>query len=246
VKLQILQGTESGVQKSDYSEAILQNELGIKNYFTFKDLEECIHALKEDSIDIVLGNQEVTNYLLVKLQMSNDISPHIINLYPIDLAFGVSKTRPELIPFINEQIKKLKKSGLYEQAFQKHFYRHSENFRTNQQRMFMSLCIFLLFVIITTAMSSNAIIRQLRKMVDKATSNLKKEHELLRITLLSITDGVMAVNSQGRVTFINHAAEQLTGFIEKECIDKPLDEVLNIIDTDRGMQYEVPVKEVLD
>lgn len=239
-------GYRIGVQKSDYSETILQNDLGIKDYLTFKDLEACLLALKEGRIDIILGNQEVTNFLLVKLQLSKDISPHIINLYPIDLAFGISKARPELVPFINEQIKKLQRSGLYEQVFQKHFYRHSEYYRSNQQRMVLYLGLFLLFIIISTVFFSNTIIKQLRKMVDKATSSLKKEHELLRITLLSITDGVVAVNSQGRITFMNHAAEKLTGFLEKDSIDKPLEEVLNIIDTDSGMRYEVPVKEVLE
>ncbi|MHB1392323.1 MAG: PAS domain-containing protein [Clostridia bacterium] len=35
---------------------------------------------------------------------------------------------------------------------------------------------------------------------------------------MSITDGVVAVNAQGRVTFMNHVAEQLAGFLEKESL----------------------------
>lgn len=235
-----------GVQKSDYSETILKNELGMNSYFTFNDLEECIKAIEEDKIDIVFGNREVTNYLLVKHQLSNKIAPLIINIYPRDLAFGVSKARPELIAFMNEQIDILQKSGLYDQAFQKYFYRHSEYYTANQRKMVVYLVLFLAFIILTGVISANVIIKQLRRMVDKSTSNLKEEHELLRTTLLSITDGVIAVNKHGRVTFMNHVAEQLTGFMEKDSINKPLDEVLNIIDTDCGMKYEVPVKEVLD
>lgn len=235
-----------GVQKSDYSETILQNDLGIKDYLTFKDLEECILALKEERIDVAFGNQEVINYLMVKHQLSNKISPHIINLYPIDLAFGVSKSRPELIGFMNNQINKIQESGLYEQVFQNYFYRHSEYYNSSQQTKLMYIGLFLLIVAAISIVIFNAFITQLRKMVEKSTNNLKKEQELLRITLLSITDGVMAVNAQGKITFMNHVAERLTGFCEKESIDKPLDEVLNITDTNSGMRYEVPIKEVLD
>lgn len=233
------------VQKSDYTETILKNELGITDYFTFDDLEKCLHALEDGSVDVVFGNQEVANYMLVKHQMSSEIIPQIINLYPTDLAFGVSKARPELAAFMDEQIIKLQKSGLYEQVFQKYFYRHSEYYRTNQRNMVIFLVSFLLVLILTGILTANMIIKQLKRMVDKATSSLKKEHELLRITLSSIGDGVMAVNAQGRVTFMNHVAEQLTGFLEKDSLDKPLDEVLNIIDTDSGMRYEVPIGEVL-
>jgi len=235
-----------GVQKSDHSETILQNDLGIKNYFTFKDLEECILALKEGRIDIVFGNQEVTNYLLVKHQLSNEISPHILNLYPLDLAFGISKSRPELVSFMNNQIKKLQKSGLYEQIFLKYFYRQSEYYRTQQQKNLILVGLIILIIIGGTVMLFNGFIKHLRKIVERATDNLKKEQELLRITLLSITDGVMAVNAQGKITFMNHVAERLTGFSEGESIDRPLNEVLNIIDTNSGIRYEVPIKEVLD
>lgn len=245
-KITDIGGYRIGVQRSDYTETILKDELDIKNYMTFKDLEECILALKDGKIDIVFGNQEVTNYLLVKHQMSNYITPQILNLYPTDLAFGVSKTRPELIPFMNAQIEKIQKSGLYEQVFQKHFYRHSEFYKTEQQKRTIYLWLFLLFIIITSITFFNAVIKQLRKMVDKATKGLQKEHELLRITLSCISDGVIAVNCQGRVTFMNHIAEKLTGFSEKESIDKPLSEVLIIMETESGMRYNVPVYEVLE
>jgi polar amino acid transport system substrate-binding protein len=76
-----------GVQKSDYSESILQNELGIKDYETYNDLEECINSLKEGNIDIMLGNQEVANYLLVKHQLSSEITPHILKVYTLTLCF---------------------------------------------------------------------------------------------------------------------------------------------------------------
>jgi len=234
-----------GVQHSDYSETILKEELGIRNYMTFRDLEECILALKDGKIDVVFGNQEVTNYLLVKHQMSNFVTPKILNLYPTDLAFGVNKNRPELVPFMNSQIRKIQSSGLYEQVFQKHFYRHSDYYRLNQQRNIIYLGLFLLIVIITGVLFFNVVIRQLRKMVGKATSSLQEEHKLLRITLSSITDGVIAVDGQNRITFMNHVAEMLTGVSEKESVGIPLGDVLVIMEAESGERYNVPVGKVL-
>jgi ABC-type amino acid transport substrate-binding protein len=241
-----LENYRVGIQKSDYSETILRNELGINDYFAFNDLDDAIQALRDGNIDAVFSNQEVTNYLLVKHQLSNEITPHIIDIYPVDLAFGVSKSRPELVGFMNEQINTLQKSGLYEQAYQKYFYRHSDYYKANQRKLMLYIGVFFALLILTGVISVNIIIKQLRRMVDKSISNLKKEHELLRTTLLSITDGVIAVNELGKITFMNHVAEQLTGFMEKDSINKPLDEVLNIIDTNQSARYEVPVKEVLD
>lgn len=235
-----------GVQKSDYSETVLQRELGMNGYYAFKDLEEGIQALKEGRLDIVFGNQEVTNYLLVKHQLISEITPQIINLYPVDLAFGISKDRPELVYFMNDQIDKLQRSGLYDQVFQKHFYRHSDYYNASRQKMYIYFGLFIAFLIASGVITANIVIKQLRKMVDRSTSNLKEEHELLRTTLLSITDGVIAVDEQGRITFMNHVAEKLTGFCEKDSINKPLEEILNIWDTDSGTRFDIPVKEVLD
>lgn len=235
-----------GVQASDYSEIILRNELGINNYSTFNDLERCILALKDGSIDVVLGNQEVTNYLLVKHQMSNYVTPKILNLYPTDLAFGVNKSKPELVHFMNAQLRKLQSSGLYEQVYQKYFYRHSDFYRKGQQRNVILLCLFLLIIIITGILFSNVIIRQLRRMVDAATSSLQEEHKLLRITLSNISDGVIAVNGTNRITFMNHVAEVLTGFSEKESVDKPLDDIFMLMEPESGERYNIPVGEVLE
>lgn len=101
-------------------------------------------------------------------------------------------------------------------------------------------------VILAGVIFANIITRQLRKMVKMSANSLKEEHKLLRTILSSITDGVIVVNEHGRISFMNHVAEQLTGFIEKDLINKPLNEILNIIDTDSGIRYDVPVKEVLD
>lgn len=234
-----------GVQKSDLCEDILVNELKMKEYKTFDDLEHGIQALQQGDIDILFGNQEVTNYFLVKHQLNNVIVPHIINLYPIDLAYGISKNRPELVGYINNQIESLQRAGLYEQLFQKYFLRHSEYYRQKLQNMVILISALLVLAVIVTILFAHIIIRHQRKIINKATRSLKEEHELLRITLSSIGDGVIAANEKGNIIFINHAAEILTGVSEKDSFSKPVNEVLNIIDTQNNSKYELPIDVVI-
>lgn len=58
---------------------------------------------------------------------------------------------------------------------------------------------------------------------------LQDQRELLRVTLSSIGDGVIATNSEGKISFINSVAESLTGWPGSEAIGKPLDDVFRII-----------------
>src|SRR5262249_53625796 len=52
------------------------------------------------------------------------------------------------------------------------------------------------------------------------------EKERAQVTLHSIADGVISTNAQGDVTFLNAAAERLTGWTASLAIGLPLGEVL--------------------
>jgi len=58
---------------------------------------------------------------------------------------------------------------------------------------------------------------------------LHDQRELLRVTLSSIGDGVIATNPEGNITFMNSVGESLTGWLKKEAIGKSLNEVFRII-----------------
>ncbi|HOI13554.1 MAG TPA: PAS domain S-box protein [Methanoculleus sp.] len=58
---------------------------------------------------------------------------------------------------------------------------------------------------------------------------LQAERERLHVTLRSIGDGVIVTDGDGRVTLLNRAAEDLTGWREDEAAGKSLSEVFRII-----------------
>jgi PAS domain S-box-containing protein len=58
---------------------------------------------------------------------------------------------------------------------------------------------------------------------------LNTEKEILNTTLMSISEGVITTNKDGLVSFINPAAEQITGHTSKDSLDYPLSMVLKIL-----------------
>src|SRR4051812_17309301 len=68
----------------------------------------------------------------------------------------------------------------------------------------------------------------------------KRLLERTRVTLASIADAVIATDTGGNVTFLNAAAEGLTGWKLKDAIGRPLTAVFNIINESTRKQVENP------
>lgn len=79
----------------------------------------------------------------------------------------------------------------------------------------------------------------------RAEAALREQGELLRVTLESIGDAVIATDGAGRVTFMNPVAEALTGWQQAEALDRPLQEVFSIVNEATGAAAESPVARVL-
>ena len=74
---------------------------------------------------------------------------------------------------------------------------------------------------------------------------LFEQQEWFRVTLNSIGDAVIASDRDGRVTFLNHQAERLTGWGAEEAVGKPLDEVFQIVNEETRHPVENPSEIVL-
>ncbi len=64
----------------------------------------------------------------------------------------------------------------------------------------------------------------------RAAEALREERERYRVTLSSIGDGVIATDTEGRVTFLNPVAERLTGWTLAAARGTPLKEVFCLVD----------------
>ena len=74
---------------------------------------------------------------------------------------------------------------------------------------------------------------------------LRDREEDLRITLDSIGDAVLATDPGGRITRMNPAARELTGWAPEEAEERELTEIIRLIDSRTGQPCENPVLRVL-
>jgi PAS domain S-box-containing protein len=78
-----------------------------------------------------------------------------------------------------------------------------------------------------------------------AQERLRRSEERFRVTLGSIGDGVIATDTQGRVTFMNGVAEALTGWCQQDTLGVPLEERFRILSEIDRKRVENPVARVL-
>ncbi len=75
---------------------------------------------------------------------------------------------------------------------------------------------------------------------------LRASEQWLATTLRSIGDGIIATDTNGRITFMNPVAETLTGWHKEETLGKPLEEVFHIVNEETRKRCENPFKKILE
>ncbi|HXU67539.1 MAG TPA: EAL domain-containing protein, partial [Casimicrobiaceae bacterium] len=83
---------------------------------------------------------------------------------------------------------------------------------------------------------------QMRK---QAEALLAEEKERAQVTLASIADAVVTVDTSGRIEFLNSAAERVTGWSLAEARQRPVAEVFAVVDETTGAPIPDPVARAL-
>jgi PAS domain S-box-containing protein len=81
-----------------------------------------------------------------------------------------------------------------------------------------------------------------RKAAEKA---LASEKERLTVTLRSIGEGVITLDTEGQIFFVNRVAERLTGWTDSEAVGRSLPEIFHLMDTKTGQSCENVGEKVL-
>ena len=74
---------------------------------------------------------------------------------------------------------------------------------------------------------------------------LKRQKDLLAVTLASIGDCVIVTDQIGHVTFMNKVAEEVTGWKFQEAIFRPASEIFHIVNEETRQPVESPVEKVM-
>ncbi len=114
----------------------------------------------------------------------------------------------------------------------------SYNARSNAaQQHAQTIVGFALILVIVVVVTSGAVVSGERVIAEPA--------ERPRTTLASIGDGVIATDSEGRITQLNPVAESLTGWTTAEALGQPLDTVFRIKNEETRQTVENPVTKAL-
>ena len=89
------------------------------------------------------------------------------------------------------------------------------------------------------------LLRRYIKAVEKATALVHEHRELLHAMLVSIGDGVIATDEEGRVTLLNQVAQELTGWTQAEAQGQPLDKVFSIVNEESRIPVPNPALRAL-
>jgi PAS domain S-box-containing protein len=96
-----------------------------------------------------------------------------------------------------------------------------------------------------TALLAAALVLLVIFLDSRASARLLESEQWLATTLGSIGDAVIATDERGCVKYLNHVAEQLTGWSSADARSRHLHEVFNIVTEDTGDAMESPVTRVL-
>ena len=78
-----------------------------------------------------------------------------------------------------------------------------------------------------------ALVYQMRRNLaarDRANAGLVAQKELFRTTLASLGEAVVTCDTEGRVTFMNGAAQALTGWHATRALGQPIDDVVRVVE----------------
>ncbi|HET7098438.1 MAG TPA: PAS domain S-box protein [Casimicrobiaceae bacterium] len=78
-----------------------------------------------------------------------------------------------------------------------------------------------------------------------ARARASERSELMRVTLGSIGDAVVATDTEARITYANSVAESLTGWSQADALGQPLDRVFRIVDEQTRQSLENPATRAL-
>jgi PAS domain S-box-containing protein len=88
-------------------------------------------------------------------------------------------------------------------------------------------------------------LRSAQRRAERQARHLATQRELLHVTLASIGDAVLATDAKGQVTFLNAAAQTLTGWGQAEAEGQQLDKVFTIRNEQTRQPADNPVARVL-
>lgn len=218
VRLSDLGNYKIGVGNKQYSEELLRSQLGIANYKAYRTVPEALAALQKGEIDLLFENQGVVDYLIVEQGLTGKIVRKMTNLYPMEVAYGVSKFSPELVPYINSRLGELQRSGAFEALYKQYFFTHSEYYKNMMHSRIISGALIGFCVLVFSVVFIRMYINHLRRAIFA-------EQQFFEDVIEHTGIFVWAIHADTKVVRFNKYAELMTGLRAQDILGKRMDDI---------------------
>jgi PAS domain S-box-containing protein len=107
----------------------------------------------------------------------------------------------------------------------------------------LGVALFVLLGLLISTLAER--LHHAKRLIEQHACELDNQRELLRVTLVSIADAVLATDAQGRLTFLNPAAQCLTGWTEDEARGQSVERIFQAVHEQTGLPIENAAARVL-
>ncbi len=208
------------------------------NFKSVADNLEGLRAVSTGQYDAMVLNQMYATYLIENQGISN-LTIAGESGYLNRLSAAVSINDPLMFSIVDKSVDRISpvvRRKLY------------QRWLGQETRPASPTLMYGLLSLVILALMSVSILwlwnRSLKKQVKRRTRQIINSRENLRTTLNSI-GWVITTETGGLITAMNPVAEELTGWTEREAINKPLTEIFHIIHTITRQPVDNPAKKVL-
>ena len=226
-------------------------------------LEAGLKQLSSGTADAMLTQSLAAETLIRSLRISNLelAGPPLENYH--DFCFAVKKGDSELLALLNEGLSIVIANGTRDRLREKWISpTHSEQLRHYVETASILAVSLLFFGLVVWAwtkslrsqvarrsrqlLEANTVQAQVIAQADLAAEQLRKSEENLSVTLRSIGDGVIATDTEGKVTLMNSVAEMLTGWPLRTALGRHLSDIFRIVNADTREVVDNPVFRVIE
>jgi PAS domain S-box-containing protein len=207
------------VLKGYVVQEFLEMDYPERNWAHAQSTEEALEQVSRKKRDAFVGELAAITYATQKLGLTN-LKVAATTPYKLQMAFGVRKDWPELVPLLNRVLREIteaEKNAILNRWVNVRFERGVD------WRLVGGIVGSVLLVVAAIL----AVIFNWNRKLAREASLRREAEERTRLTLDSAGDGIIGVDGEGRATFVNNAAERMLGFGEGELIGKPIHDLIH-------------------
>ncbi len=101
---------------------------------------------------------------------------------------------------------------------------------------------------LTVPISNKELLARLQALLrlKNTLKTLKQNEDFLTVTLRSISNGIIVIDTEATVLLLNEAAETITGWHQEEAIGKPFADIFVTIDENTRLASTIPLEDVVE